>query len=345
MLMLLLFVCTQAADPEALVARLGSDDPVAREKAVEELIARGPSIVPRILSLHRSTDSEETKLRAEKILCRFPFPAYVLTRPDEAVRSKIRDVLLYGIDVHRPVPGCWEEPENRPKIDGARLHILRQGGGGHGQTLMLDDVTPHKDGGLGVRRIAYEGPTAYRPDVKEERTRVEEMVLDPEQTRALTSLLEAAVALRPLCSREEDQRGWFTSSNFSLRFRIHSGEKSIWQGNYTGYRSSEGEKLYAHGLILDHLLDLVLAQRTWTPSAATAEDVRRLLRWTEENFDREAWWVRERYLRMAFGIGDESFLPLLRRIAKELAAKEDPSEKRQRTYAREALRRISGSED
>lgn len=136
-----------------------------------------------------------------------------------------------------------------------------------------------------------------------------------------------------------------TSSSFSLRFRIRCGEKSIWQGNYTGYHASDGEKLYAHGVILDRLLDLVLAQRTWTPSAVTAEDVRRLLRWTEENFDREAWWVRERYLRMAFGIGDESFLPLLRRVAKDLAGKEDPSEKRQQTYVREALRRISGSEN
>jgi hypothetical protein len=345
MLALLLLACTQAADLESLIGKLGSEDPAIREKSVEELIALGPKVVPRILSLYRSTDSAETKLRAEQILCRFPFPAYVLGRPDEPQQEKLRDILLRGIENHRDHRGCWQEPEHRPKIDASRLIVLRQGGSGHGQTLELDYLSPRKDGGLVLRRIAYEQPTPYRPKVREERTRVEETVLDEAESRALTSLLEAASGLRPVCAREEERTGWMSTANFSMRFRILSGDKPAWEGGYTGYPDSSAEKLYAHGLILDRALHLAWTQRTWTPATMTPEDLRRVLAWIEANFEREGWWVRERYLRIAATAGDESFLPFLRRAAETLQGKEGPSEIRQSTSVKEALRRIAGTKD
>jgi hypothetical protein len=250
------------------------------------------------------------------------------------------------MESHRQVPGCWREKQDRLSIDLKSLSVLRQGGSGHGQTLELDEIAPRKDGGLTVRRLAYAAPTPYRPKVKEESTGVEEVVLDAEEARALGELLDVAMTLRQFCSKQQEPgRTRWSSASFSLRFRVESAGKVLWRCSYTGYPGSSGENQYTHGVLVDQVLRAALARRTWEASKITADDRRRLLRWSEENFEREEWWVRERYLRMALTAGDESFLPFLRKAAKDLRGKEDPSEVRQQGYVREALRRIAGVDE
>jgi len=345
MIALLVLALAQAGDLEALVGKLAHDDPAVREKAQKELVERGPGIVPRILSLHRSTDSSELRLRAERILESFPFPAYAQTRPGEPLQVKLRELILDVAEIHRPLPECWKEEKDRTTIDPARLRVMLQGGSGHGQKLHLDELTARKEGGAVVRRIAFEGPTAQRPDRKE-RTWTEETVLDEGETRALAALLEAGAALRQLCAEKKDEaREFWSSTNFSLRFEIESAGKPVWSCAYTGYRNSSDQRTYAHGLILERILLSAVTHRTWSPAEFTAEDRRRLLRWMEENFEREAWWVREFYLRMSVTSGDDTYLPFLRLVRKDLRGKEGPSEMRQILSVKEALRRISGSED
>jgi hypothetical protein len=62
----------------------------------------------------------------------------------------------------------------------------------------------------------------------------------------------------------------------------------------------------------------------------------KLSAWIAANFETEEWWIREHFLCAAKYAGDESLLPLLRKIA-ETPPKDDPSEKRQVEEAREAL--------
>lgn len=346
MLALLMLACTQAPDLDSLIHRLGHDDAAVREKTVRELEARGPQVVPRLLALHRSTGSEEVRLRAESILLEYPFPTYVLTRPEEPLQAKLRQALLDGIEDHRSLPGCWRDPQERTPIDAGKLRIQRQGGSGHGQTWELDEIVPRKEGGLVVRRIAYEQPTPYRAKVREERTRVEETVLDEGETRALVSLLEATTALRMLCSEEQDpKRSTWSSADFTLRFRLESAGKLVWRCAYTGYVSSSNQHKYAHGRIVDWMFYQALKHRSWTPATIQDDDRRRLLKWFEENFDGEEWWVRERFLRVSATVGDDSFVPFLRRVGKELQGKEGASETRLAKSVKEGLRRITGAEE
>jgi len=328
MLALLMLACAQAGDLESLIARLGHDDAAVREKAVKELETRGPQVVPRLLALHRSTDSEEVRLRAESILLEYPFPTYVLTRAEEPLQGKLRQALLDGIEDHRSLPGCWRGPQEQAPLDPARLRLQRQGGSGHGQTWEL------------------ERPTPYRSNVREERTRAEETVLDEGETRALVSLLDAATALRTVCSEEEDQKhSFWSSADFTLRFRLESAGNLMWQCAYTGYLSSSHRHKYAHGRIVDGVLYQALRHRSWTPSTIHDDDRRRLLKWFEENFDGEGWWVRERFLRVSVIVGDDSFVPFLRRVEKELQGKEGASETRLGKSVKEGLKRITGSEE
>jgi hypothetical protein len=344
MLTILLLACSQAADLETLVGRLSHDDPAQRETAVKELKKSGPQVVPRLLSLHRTTASEEVRLRAEDILFRWPFPAYVQTRTDELIHKKLQDVLLNGLDTHQSLAGCWRDPQERTPFDPGKILLRRQGGSGHGQTLHLDEITPRKEGGWLVRRIAYERPTPYRPEVPEERVRAVETVLDEGETRGVASLLEAALPLRPLCSKKADDSFW-TSADFTIRFRLESAGKLVWRCGYTGYRTTSDQNKYAHGEIVNDVFDHALRDRSWTPSTINDEDRRRLLHWIEENFDGEGWWVRERYLRFAVIVGDDSFVPFLRRVGKEVQGKEGASETRLAKSVKEGLKRITGSEE
>jgi hypothetical protein len=346
MLALLMLACAQAGDLEPILDRLGHDDAAVREKAVKELEARGPQVVPRLLALHRSTGSEEVRVRAESILLDYPFPTYVLTRADEPLQEKLRRALLDGIEAHRSLPGCWRGPQEQTPIDPARLRLQRQGGSGHGQTWELDEFVPRKEGGLVVRRIAYERPTPYRSAVREEITRAEETVLDEGETRALMSLLEAATALRATCSEEEDPKHYFWSSaDFTLRFRLESAGNLVWTCAYTGYLSSSNRTKYTHGRIVDGVVYQALKHRSWTPAKIDDDDRRRLLKWFEENFFGEGWWVRERFLRVSVTVGDDSFVPFLRRVGKEVQGKQGASEMRLATSVKEGLKRITGSEE
>ncbi len=345
MIPLALALCLlQDPGTDALLERLADDAPDVREKAVADLVSRGPGVVPPLLALYRSAASPEVRERAALVLQRFPFPGFVGTRPGEPLREALRGILLRDLKKHQETPACGIAENERVALDVLRLRILRQDGSGHGQFLALDETLPDGAGGLRVRRIAYQGMTPYRPEVKEEGVRVEESLLGPAESAALVELLSPAVALRPACGVKRDSlRSWTSSGSFSMRFQIESGKETAWSVAFTGHRSSSDEPAYAHGMILDGVLRAALATRAWTPVEVTPEDRRRALAWMTRHFDSEGWWIREHYLDMARFIGDESFVPLLTRVAKDLEGKEGPSEVRQFKAAREALSRIASA--
>ncbi len=335
---LLLLALAQDADLQAL------DDPdfAVREKAAENLSRRGVEIVPRIVELHRETRSPEVRSRTETLLLGFPFEALALTRPDEPLHAALRKDLLEDLEEHRSVPGCWQEEERRPLLEGAKLRILVQGGNGHGQHLQIDHIVPGGDGGLNVRRIAYQGTTPYRPAVKEEFVRVEETRFDADEARTLAELLQAGAALQSRCAIPEKKgHSWSSSGSFSMRFRIECGGTLAWSAAYTGYPGSAGRRDYAHGQILDEVIGAALEHRSWREAKLVPEDRARALQWMRDHFASEEWWVKEHYLDMARLIGDESYLPFLRQVAQDLEGKEDSSELRE--SALQALTRIESA--
>lgn len=345
MIPLALALCLlQDLGTDALLERLADDAPDVREKAVAALVARGPDVVPTLLALHRSASSPEVRERAALVLQRFPFPAFVGSRPGEPLRESLRGILLRDLKKHRETPACVIAENERVSLDVLHLRILRQEGSGHGQFLALDETVPDGAGGLRVRRIVYQGMTPYRPQVKEEGVRVEESLLGPAESAALVELLAPAVALRPDCGVKRDSsRSWTSSGSFSMRFQIESGKETAWSVAFTGYRSSSDEPAYAHGMILDGVLRAAVATRAWTPAEVTPDDRRRALAWLTRNFDPEGWWIREHYLDMARFIGDESYVPFLTQVANNLEGKDGPSEVRQLKSAREALSRIASA--
>ena len=330
---------------DALLERLADDAPDVREKAVAALASRGPDIVPSLLAFHRSTVSPEVRQRVELVLQRFPFPAFVGTRPDEPLRETLRSFLLRDLKKHLETPACLIAGNERITLDVLQLRIIRQDGSGHGQFLALDEIVPDGGGGLRLRRIAYQGKTPYRPGVKEEAVRVEEALLGPGESAALVELLSSAVALRPVCGVKRDSEDhWGSSADFSMSFEIKSGKETAWSVAFTGYRSSTNESAYAHGTILDGVLHAAVATRAWTPVEVTAEDRRRALDWMTRHFNSEGWWVREHYLDMARFIGDEAYIPFLNRVANTLEGKEGAGEARRLKAAREALLRITSAQ-
>ncbi len=310
MIPLALALCLlQDLGTDALLERLADDAPDVREKAVAALASRGPDVVPPLLALYRSTASPEVRERAALALQRFPFLAFVGSRPEEPLREKLRGVLLRDLKKHQETPACGAAEDGRVTLDVLQLRIFRQDGSGHGQFLAL-----------------------------------EESLLGPAESAALVELLSPAVMLRPTCGVKRDSlKVWTSSASFSMRFRIESGKETAWSVAFTGHGSSTDEPAYAHGLILDGVLRAALATRIWTPAEVTPEDRRRALDWMARHFGSEGWWVREHYLDMARFIGDESYVPFLSQVAKDLEGKEGPSETRQLKAAREALSRIASA--
>jgi hypothetical protein len=342
-LWLLLLSLAQDAQVEGEVQRLGHDDVAVREEATQKLIRRGPAIVPRVLELVRETPSPEVRLRAEGILERFPFTTFVRTDPKESLHRATRDLLLGDLKDHLHVPECWKGTGEPLAIDSRRLRILRQDGSGHGQYLALDRLFASPDGGLTLRRIAYQGTTPYRPDVKEEGVRALVSTFDPAESRALAELIGVAAALQNRCGRARDpHKHWVSSASFSMRFRIEAAGTEVWSAAYTGYASSDKEEIYSHGWILDRLMERVQAQRPWAAAEITAEDRALGLSWMTDHFQTEGWWVKERFLDLARFLGDESYLPFLGKVARELEGKNGPSELRQQAAVQDALVRIAG---
>jgi hypothetical protein len=332
MMLACLLAAVLAQDLEALVEGLTSDDVAVREKAEVELRKRGEEIVPRILELHRSADSADLRLRAEELLREFPFPAFARTKPEEPLRATLRAALLQDLKKHEGIADCWREAV---RIDPARLRIEFQGGSGHGQSLALDEVAPRKEGGLAVRRIAYQGVTPYRAEVKE-------ATLGADETAALVELLQAACALRPSCAIEPPRNRFMMSTgDFSMRFRIEADRTEIWAAAYTGYPSSLNEPKYSHGRAIDFLLRRALRGAAWKPAEVLPEDRARALRWMTANYEAEEWWVKEHYLDIARLLGDRSYLPFLEKVEAGLKGKEGVGELRRLENARRAIERIS----
>jgi hypothetical protein len=332
---LLLLALLQAEDPAALLARLGDDDPAARDRATQELSKRGVEIVPPLLELHRTTGSLEARSRAERLLLSRAFAAFARTRPDEALRGALKAKLLKDLGSH--LPACFAAPEGS-----APRRILRQTGSGHGQFLAVDEFLPRDDGTVSIRRVAFQGTTPYRPHVKEEGVRAEEALLEKGEATALFELLGAATGLHPRCAIPlPEGREWSSTASFSLRFRIESAGSTPWVGAYTGYPGSHGEPDYAHGRLLDDLLYEALVGRAWTPSALVAADRARALRWISEAHAEEEWWVKEHYLDFARHLGDADWLPYLAEAERGLEDKDGASTKRQREAIQDARKRIA----
>lgn len=341
MILLLVLLLAQDADLEDLIARLDHDDAAIREKASSELVQRGPGVIPRLLQLQRTAASGELRSRAEGILCEFPFETLGRTRAEEPLHAKLIRILLKDLDEHRDVPGCWLPKEAQKALDPARLTVHWQTGSGHGQFLAIVRLVSNPQGGLDVRRVAYQGTTPYRPQVKAEGVRAEESRFDADETKALAALLQAGIVLESKCARpQEPGRSWTSSGSFSMRFRIDSGGTPVWTAAYTGYPGSRGESEYAHGRVIDDALRKILQHRTWTESKIVPEDRGLALHWMTDNYATESWWVKEHYLNMARFIGDESYRPFLEKAAKELQGKDGPGEERRLKAAQDALSRL-----
>ena len=126
-----------------------------------------------------------------------------------------------------------------------------------------------------------------------------------------------------------------------MRFRVEPARGSPWSAAYTGYLGTLGEPDYAHGRIVDGLIDRALRARSWTPSELTAADRALVLRWASDAHAEEEWWVREHYLDFARHIGDADWLPYLVAVEKGLDGKEGASVERQREAIQDARKRIA----
>jgi hypothetical protein len=116
--------------------------------ACREALRRARTVDGRpLLEHHRKTSSAEVRGRIEEILLHYPFPAYVLTRPGDAIRERLESHLLEPLKDHREIPACWKEKGGRNKVDSARLGIVWQEGSGHGQMLRVTWLTPTTPGG------------------------------------------------------------------------------------------------------------------------------------------------------------------------------------------------------
>lgn len=336
------FAAAQEIDVDRAIARLDDEDLKVRDAATQELIKCGPGIVPRIVELRRTTSSPEAKTRAETILKKFPFAAYMLLGDKEALRDALASLILEDVQKHRERSDCRvkEEPS---APDPSRLRIIWQSGSGHGQTLDLTLVRPSEGGGLVLRRLSYRNTTPYRPDVKSEGSDVQEARMSPEEAKTFASLLAPALALTVRCSMPRDShRAWSSSADFTTRGRIESAGAEAWSGGYSGYSSSSGEPEYLHAEAIGGVLRAVFASLTWSAAEIAKDDRAAALDWMTGHYKEEKWWIKERYLCMAKFVGDETFLPFLREAARESLEGKDASCERRRTYAREAIEQITG---
>ena len=345
-LALIMLALLQDPTLDELVTRLDHANAEIRTKAADDLVSRGTAVVPKIVALYRSTSSANVRAGTESILIRIPFASLVATRPEEPVHKAIQAHLLKDMESHRTTAGCWLEKERQPTLDPLQVRIQRQSGSGHGQTLRIEDLAPDGKGGLKIRRIGLQRTTPYRPDVKEEGVRVEEAQLNPEEAKVLVRLLAAATTMRGTCAvQKADRRSWSSSADFTMRVEIQTPGRPAWTAAYTGYPGSLGERVYVHGKILDGVLQAALADRTWSDAKLGAQGVEDLLQWISGSFEAEKWWVKERYLAMAGLVGDESYLPFLRKVADDLKEKRGASEERQLKAAADALERITSRKD
>jgi hypothetical protein len=314
-----------------------------REAASEWLRRCGPGIVPRVIDLCRTSDSPEVCARARPVLLRHPFRPYVELRDHKLLRAALKGTLLERVSEHEGHPGCLVEKDKRVTLDPSSLRITWQDGSGHGQTLRLVRIRSSKEGGLELRRVSYRCPTPYRPKVRAEGAEMWAARMTAEETKALVSLLDEAVALHPKCSIRHE-RGVWTSADFTTRIRIRSGGGVVWSGGYTGYISSSGEPEYAHPRAVEDILQAAADALSWKREEVSADDRAAVLAWMVEFFPSEAWWVKERYLRIALFVGDETFLPFLRKAEEEAGKGEDASDGRRVKYAREAIEKIGAGD-
>ncbi len=317
---------------------LDHQDAERRDAAVKRFVERGPSMTVPLLEHHRKTSSAEVRGRIEEILLHYPFPAYVLTRPEDALRLRLESQLLEPLKDHRGIPACWKEKDRQNKVDPARLRIVWQEGSGHGQMLRVTWLAPDDAGGSLIRRLTYQGMTPYRPKVTKAGVAVEETRLGAAEASALASLLEKSTALRSegcAIPRQPGRSVW-TSASFSVRLRISSGDVDHWSSAYTGYVGDEGRGRYAHARAIENVLATAMKSIEGRSVDLLPQDRAKLSAWILANFETEEWWIREHFLCAAKYAGDESLLPLLRKIA-ETPPKDDPSDKRQVEEARQAL--------
>ena len=331
-----------AQDPR--IEDLDNESAELRDAAAKRFVERGPSTAASLLEHHRKTSSAEVRGRIEEILLHFPFAAYVLTRPGDAIRERLESHLLEPLKDHREIAACWKERDGRNKVDPARLRIVWQEGSGHGQMLRVTWLAPDDAGGSVVRRLTYQGTTPYRPKVVKAGVSVEEARLGAAETSALASLLEKPTALRSegcAIPRDPGKYVW-SSASFSVRLRIVSGDVDLWSSGYTGYPGDGGRGRYAHARAVESVFEKAMKSTEGKSVDLLPQDRAKFSAWILANFETEEWWIREHFLRAATYAGDESLLPLLRKIA-ETPPKDDPSDKRQVDEAREALNALEAA--
>src|SRR6185295_18614763 len=157
----------------------------------------------------------------------------------------------------------------------------------------------------------------------------------------LLSLLEQATGLTTgECAIPELKtpgRVSFSTASFTIRLRIQVGDAEVWRAGYSGYPGSKGKPRYIHSLAVESVLDVVSKHLAWKPSNLTRQDRSDVSAWILANFDGEEWWIQEHFLHTARYAGDETLLPLLKRIAASTPGDTQHSEKRQIEEARAAL--------
>lgn len=135
-----------------------------------------------------------------------------------------------------------------------------------------------------------------------------------------------------------------SSSNFYILMRVEDASARAMEGSYTGYENSFGQAQYLPLQRAREELDQTLAGFTWH-AAAPPEEVKRVFdrRFVDAQkrfSDSSAWWVRERYMKLAALVGSRALIPTLLPFLTQSA--KDASDTRTRDDAFEALVALTG---
>lgn len=135
-----------------------------------------------------------------------------------------------------------------------------------------------------------------------------------------------------------------SSSNFHILIRAEDASARVMEGSFTGYENSFGQAQYLPLQRAREEVDPSVAGLTWHVETPP-EDVKRFFdrRFVDAQkrfSDSSAWWVRERYMKLAAHVGSRALIPSL--LPFLTPSTKDPSDARMRDYAFEALVALTG---
>ncbi|HRI70833.1 MAG TPA: hypothetical protein PK156_41655 [Polyangium sp.] len=135
-----------------------------------------------------------------------------------------------------------------------------------------------------------------------------------------------------------------TTGDFHVLVRVEDGSARVMEGQYTGYEGSVGQARYLPLQRAREALEQALGGLTWYADSPPEEVQhvfeRRFVDAQKRFSDSSAWWVRERFVKLAAHVGTRALIPSLLPLLTPTAA--DASSARTRVYAFEALAALTG---